>query len=137
MSDFKIAESEVIRHIQLWADAIIGKEIDSLMNLYSEKAVLCPTLSPIIRDNHEKIKPYFVGGGEFNDSPGFMNMNFVEVEFPVQYVIVEQDIGVGNGIYIFQTESGEKISARYTFVFKKVDENSCQIITHHSSASPI
>ena len=40
----------------LWAKAVISAQPDSVIKLYSEKALLSPTFSPVIRKGHQEIK---------------------------------------------------------------------------------
>ena len=117
---------------QLWADAIVSKDIESLMKLYAENSILKPTLSPMIRKAHRDIREYFVGGQKFNDY-GFMNNGFRKVEFIESVPLIMENIAIDIGQYRFIKKDGYNIAAHYTFCYLKRQSGTLLIFAQHSS----
>ena len=93
---------------------------------YAKNAVLLPTVSDVPRTDHEGIKDYFD--------------NFLQLK--PQGVILESFVTIGDdwckdvGIYEFTMgTTGDKVKARYSFVYVKED-GQWKISHHHSSAMP-
>ena len=116
--------------IEEWMETICSNNVENIVSLYQEEAVLLGTLDGKLRRGHDEIKEYF----DF----------FVKLQ-PCGKItsIVEEDfghrrMGVANGTYDFDlTENGEKIvaPARFTFVLERTGTK-WKIHTHHSSKLP-
>jgi hypothetical protein len=118
----------------VWAQAVLDSDIKSLISLYSEKALLKPTLSQKIRQGHQEITPYFTGPSE-SGGLGFLHQGIVKIDFTTSYQIQIENCYVEMGHYTFTKEEGDEIKADYTFVLT-LDENAQTLIqSHHSSLS--
>ena len=116
--------------IEEWMETICSNNVENIVSLYQEEAVLLGTLDGKLRRGYGEIKEYF----DF----------FVKLQ-PCGTItsIVEDDfghrrMGVANGTYDFDlTENGEKIvaPARFTFVLERTGTK-WKIHTHHSSKLP-
>jgi len=116
--------------IEEWMETICSNNVENIVSLYKEEAVLLGTLDSKLRQGHSEIKEYF----DF----------FVKLE-PCGKItsIVEEDfgyrrMGVANGTYDFDlTENGEKTvaPARFTFVLERTGTK-WKIHSHHSSKQP-
>jgi len=116
--------------IEEWMETICSNNVENIVSLYQEEAVLLGTLDGKLRRGHGEIKEYF----DF----------FVKLQ-PCGKItsIVEEDfghrrMGVANGTYDFDlTESGEKLvaPARFTFVLERTGTK-WVIHSHHSSKIP-
>lgn len=126
----KISEGRSVKHA--WAEAVVEGDVEAVMALYSATAVLNPTLSPYIRQGKAQIRPYFEGGGEYDDA-GFLKQGIVKVDFIENRWQDLGEAGVLIGKYKFTRSSGEPVSADYTFVFRKDERGVVRIVVHHSS----
>ena len=114
--------------IEEWMETICSNDVESIVSLYKEDAVLLGTLDKKVRKGRDQIKGYF----DF----------FVKLK-PCGKItkVVEEDyrrIAVTNGTYNFDLiEDGEKVvaPARFTFVLERVGIN-WKIQSHHSSKQP-
>jgi uncharacterized protein (TIGR02246 family) len=123
-----ISKSEVQQLFRTWNEALKTKNSAEVVKLYATDAVLLPTLSPVVRNNHEKISDYF----DF-----FLGMSPSAI-IREEHIRIFGDIAVNSGIYVFSvTRDTEivEIPVRFTFVYKKSD-NRWLITEHHSSALP-
>lgn len=125
LNDLKIAHED-------WACAIVSGRSDNVMRLYSDYAILKPTLSSIIRRNPQDIRAYFDGSEKFGDI-GFINNNWKEVRFIKSgNTIIRNDIAIDVGKYIFVAQDGIELIADYTFTYEKT-VSGLKILSHHSS----
>ena len=116
--------------IEEWMETICSNNVEAIVSLYKEEAVLLGTLDGKLRKGHSEIKEYFVF--------------FVKLQ-PCGKItsITEEDFGhrriaVANGTYDFElTENGEKVvaPARFTFVLERAGTK-WKIHSHHSSKLP-
>lgn len=114
-----------------WMDGINAADVEKLINLYDEKAVLFPTFSNRILDTKEKIKEYFekVGAKE--------KLSIKLHDKTVTTQELEDQIFCLSGIYTWCFSiDGEPYSfeARFTYVFDLSKDN--PIVHHHSSQIP-
>ena len=114
--------------IEEWMEAVCSNDVNAIISLYKEDAVLLGTLDKKVRKGRDQIKGYF----DF----------FVKLKPCGQVTeIVEEDFGriaVANGTYDFDlTENGEKTvaPARFTFVLER-GGTKWMIQSHHSSKEP-
>lgn len=120
-----IEKEEVQTLFHLWNDALATGDSSLVADRYASNGVLLPTVSDIPRNSNELIKDYF---------DAFL------LKKP-QGTILESFVTIGTnwcqdvGIYEFMLGSGDKVKARYSFVY--VWENGqWKIAHHHSSQMP-
>lgn len=121
-------KDEVTKLFKKWDGALQTGNPETVTELYSEDAVLLPTVSNKVRANHAAIADYFHHFLELKPK-GTLN----EV-----HLACYGDIVINEGIYTFDVvKDGKpaKIQARYTFVYHK-DDGEWKIISHHSSLMP-
>lgn len=92
---------------------------------YAPNGVLLPTVSNTPRTNHDEIKSYFVDFLK-KEPQGVIDKRIVKIGCNVA-----QDVGT----YTFTFKDGQKVSARYTYVYEFKDGD-WKIAHHHSSAMP-
>ncbi len=108
-----------------WLDTINSHNIDALMKLYAEDAMMIPALSTRVRRNIDQIKDLFRDLFEKDD----LNLTLYQVS--TQKI---NGLKVDNGQYRMKwTSQGfeESIYLRFSFVIKDG-----KIISHHSSIEP-
>ena len=113
-----------------WAKAIVSRDLDTILGLYAQNAVLKPTLSNEIRSGISKIRPYFKGS-ESTGETGFLNNGIHSIEWKDSEIRQINGLLMETGQYVFSTDT-EIIEADYTFVIQK-ESDTAKIITHHSS----
>ena len=94
--------------------------------MYDKNAILLPTLSGQVRHTHDEIKEYFF---HFLSKKPVGSIN----EFNIR---IFDNLAINSGIYTFNFKDGSSAQARFTYVYKKVDENNWIIVDHHSSLLP-
>lgn len=121
-----INESQVRGLFELWNDALATGDSKIVADRYSKNPVLLPTVSDTPRTNYETIKSYFD----------------VFLTKQPQGTILESNIFIGTnvaqdaGIYEFVFgESGQKVKARYSFIYV-LEDGQWKIQHHHSSVMP-
>ena len=105
-----------------WASSIRANNSKEMVNFYSQNAVLVGTYSQPLEVGLQQIKEYF----EMFLDRGSISckiLDNVNQEF--------NDTIISSGVYKF-TVDGEQVVARYSYVFKKIN-NRMRIINHHSS----
>ena len=123
-------KAEVAAAASAWGQAIGGGDVEKVLALYADDAVLWGTLSPTVRSNREALQDYFVNA--FKVLPG------LKVAFGDQLVRVYGNAAINTGYYTFSyVRDGEakSLQARYSFTYIKNDER-WLIVDHHSSAMP-
>jgi hypothetical protein len=116
--------------IEEWMEAICSNNVENIVSLYKEEAVLLGTLDGKLRRGHSEIKEYFDFFVKLQ--PCGKITSFEEEDFG------HRRMGVANGTYDFDlTENGEKIvaPARFTFVLERLGTK-WKIHSHHSSKLP-
>ena len=109
-----------------WNKALHTGNPDEVVKLYDKNAILLPTLSPQVRHSHEEIKDYFV---HFLAKKPIGKINESNIR-------IFGNLAINSGIYTFNFKDGSSAQARFTYVYKKVDENNWIIVEHHSSLLP-
>ena len=109
-----------------WNKALQTGSPDEVVKLYDKKAILLPTLSGQVRHTHEEIKDYFV---HFLSKKPIGKINESNIR-------IFGNLAINSGIYTFNFKDGSSAEARFTYVYKKVDENNWIIVEHHSSLLP-
>lgn len=119
-----------------WISKINSGDIDKVVNLYTEDAVLVPTVSPINAIGKEDIRGYMQDFLSMNPQGTLLDKQFTYKAIGGSLVIVE-------GFYNFyiageQEGDAETVKARFTFVFKKtLIDPKWSILSQHSSESPV
>ena len=109
-----------------WNKALQTGNPDEVVKLYDKKAILLPTLSGQVRHTHDEIKDYFV---HFLSKKPIGKINESNIR-------IFGNLAINSGIYTFNFKDGSSAEARFTYVYKKVDENNWIIVEHHSSLLP-
>jgi uncharacterized protein (TIGR02246 family) len=121
-------KKEITNLFNKWNDSLQTGNPETVTELYSEDAVLLPTVSNKVRADHAAIADYFQHFLELKPK-GTLN----EV-----HLACYGEIAINEGLYTFDTiQDGKpvKVYARYTFVYHK-DDGEWKIVSHHSSAMP-
>ena len=115
--------------ITSWEKYLNNADINNLINLYAEDAVLWGTFSNVIRDNLDLIREYFQELFKKRD---------LKVSFNASFNRVYEDTHLYSGTYKFSYIDEELIiiNARYTFVVCKDRNSKYKIVEHHSSVIP-
>jgi len=116
--------------LNMWSVFFKNKNLNAIMRLYSNNAVLLATFNKDILQGRGNIMPYFVN--LFKKE----NLNVVFDDKPIISPI--DDAYVISGNYTFSyTENGKRVEvkARYSYVIEERGQNS-RIINHHSSVRP-
>jgi hypothetical protein len=114
-----------------WIQAVNNRDIESLLALYNEQAVLMPTFSNRLLNNPNKIREYF----EKLTSREELSVALHEKTLNVQ--AIKNDIYVLCGIYYWRFAlDGElfRFEARFSYIIDITQ--SSPIIHHHSSQIP-
>ncbi len=119
-------EQDIVQLFSNWNAALQTGDPDQVTALYADDAVLLPTVSNQVRHNHAEIRDYFV--------------NFLAKQ--PQGVIDESntrdladDLASNAGVYTFSFGDGSKVTARFSYLYRRVD-GAWKILEHHSSAMP-
>ena len=108
-----------------WNNSLKTHDSEKVAANYADDAVLLPTVSNQPRTNHEEIKDYFNNFLKKEPS-GVINKRIIKIGCNIA-----QDVGT----YTFTFKGGQKVSARYTYVYEYKD-GIWLIAHHHSSAMP-
>jgi len=108
-----------------WNNALKTGDPKKVASLYATDAILLPTVSNVVRHNHNEIEDYFV--------------NFLakgpQGKIDESNVRIFDDIAINSGVYTFTFKDGAKVQARFTYVYRIIGQR-WLIIEHHSSAMP-
>jgi len=114
-----------------WMRAVNKRDIETLLSLYDQKAILIPTFSNKLLTTPEDIREYFVKLGNRDE----LSVSMHEKTLTIQ--LIKNDIYVLSGIYLWRlTIDGDSFSfeARFSYTFDI--SRSSPIINHHSSQIP-
>lgn len=116
--------------LNMWSVFFKNKNLNAIMLLYSNNAVLLATFNKDILQGRGNIMPYFVN--LFKKE----NLNVVFDDKPIITLIDDAYVISGNYTFSF-TENGKRVEekARYSYVIEDRGQNS-RIINHHSSVRP-
>ena len=120
-----MTESEVKGLFTLWNNALQSGDPKQVTALYAADAVLLPTISNRIRSNPDAIEAYFVDF--LARSP--------RGRIDQSHIRIFETLAVHSGIYTFSFADGSHVQARFTYIYRSID-NDWKIIEHHSSAMP-
>ncbi len=105
-----------------WASSIRANNSSEMVNFYTQNAVLVGTYSQPLEVGLEQIREYFEMFLD-RDSISCKILDNVNQEFA--------DVIISSGVYEFKVD-GQKVVARYSYVFKMIN-NRFRIVNHHSS----
>lgn len=108
-----------------WNNSLATLDPTKVTANYAPNGVLLPTVSNTPRTNHDEIKAYFVDFLK-KEPQGVVDQRIVKIGCNVA-----QDVGT----YTFTFKGGQKVSARYTYVYEFKDGD-WRIAHHHSSVMP-
>ena len=121
-----LSNREVQELFFLWNNALATLDPDAVARRYARSSVLLPTVSDVPRTDYNSIRAYFV--------------DFLKKR--PQGMVLQSHVTQGRGwcmdagIYEFVMGStGEKVAARYTFLYT-YEDGEWKISHHHSSAMP-
>ena len=105
-----------------WASSIRANNSSEMVNFYSPNAVLVGTYSQPLEVGIEQIREYF---------DMFLDRKSISCEILDNINQELECCMISSGVYEFRVD-GEKVVARYSYVFKKIN-NRMRIVNHHSS----
>ncbi|HEY2862013.1 MAG TPA: SgcJ/EcaC family oxidoreductase [Casimicrobiaceae bacterium] len=124
------AKAEIAAATQAWIDGMTRHDIEGVVALYDEDAVLWGTRSPTLRDNPATVREYFT---ILRTVPPSYKAVLGE-----QRIRIYGDMAINTGTYTFsEIRDGKEIvrPARYSFVYRNRNGR-WLIVDHHSSAVP-
>ena len=123
--------NKALEILQEWMKGINTADVEKLLSLYNDEAVLIPTFSNRLLDTKEKIKDYFEKVGSKEQLSIALHDN----------TVITQEIGKDlfsvSGIYNWRFDiDGElfNFEARFSYIFDLTKEK--PILHHHSSQIP-
>ena len=116
--------------LKTWIDLVSIQDMEGVVNLYADDALLLGTFSDEIRIGENKIREYF----EY-----FLSQKPKALIVESNKQVINDNSFIINGFYDFEVDStnGDRktIHARFTFVFEKQND-AFKILSHHSSVMP-
>ncbi|MFK8043797.1 SgcJ/EcaC family oxidoreductase [Congregibacter sp.] len=119
-------KENVLKFFQSWNDALATGNPDAVTALYADDAILLPTVSNQVRHNHEEIRDYFVN---------FLAKKPAGVIDEANVRFLADGLAINSGVYTFTFGDGAQVTARFTYLYRKID-GAWKIVEHHSSAMP-
>ncbi|GFH54209.1 hypothetical protein CTEN210_10685 [Chaetoceros tenuissimus] len=124
--DSDVTEERVRSLFNLWNAALATEDSRIVASLYAKEPVLLPTVSDLPRTDFDLVKDYF---------DAFLQKK-PQGKIIESHVNIGEDFASDTGIYEFTMgATGDKVKARYTFLYTKENEV-WKIQHHHSSAMP-
>lgn len=120
-----VDSKEILGLFDRWNDALQTGDPNQVAREYAPDAILLPTVSNRVRHTSDEIKDYFV------------HFLAKKPKGKIDEANIRQfgDVAINSGLYTFSFAGAEDVSARYTFVYRKV-EGEWKIAEHHSSVLP-
>ena len=116
---------EILALFQQWNNAIQTGEPKKAAALYAKNAVLLPTISNTVCQNHQDIETYFA---IFMARKPIGKIDMADVR-------IFDQLATNTGVYTFSFKDGTCVKARFTFIYQLID-NRWLISHHHSSQMP-
>ena len=113
-----------------WLEAVRSRSVGRVLNLYTDEAVLVPTLGPTVLQGKAQLAPYFHRFLAKQNLRGRLDCVVTQRLGPKDQIL--------SGLYTFAwTERGKPhhLRARFTYVIVETPKG-WRILTHHSSAVP-
>lgn len=121
-----VTENDVAALFDRWNQSLLTGDPHIVVANYAQDSILLPTVSNKPRLTPEEREDYFVYFLEKGPS-GTIDLRLIELGC---------NFAVDSGLYTFTfAETGESVSGRYTFVYRR-DGSEWLIASHHSSAMP-
>ena len=111
--------------IDKWNLALQTRDPIKVLELYADNAILIPTVSNIVRHNHEEIQDYFTHF--LQKGPKF--------EIHETNIRIFGNLAINSGTYTVTFNNDSFAKARFTFVYQNINHR-WLIIEHHSSVMP-
>ena len=111
--------------IDKWNLALQTRDPMKVVELYADDAILIPTVSNIVRHNHEEIKDYFT---KFLQKGPKFEIDEINIR-------MIDKLAVNSGTYTVTFDDDTLAKARFTFVYQNINQG-WLIIEHHSSIMP-
>jgi|TARA_R110000782_G_scaffold214585_1_gene302383 hypothetical protein len=105
-----------------WATSIRANNSNEMVNFYSQNAVLVGTYSQPLEVGIKQIRAYF---------EMFLDRKSISCKILDNINQEFEDLIISSGVYEFKVD-GQKVVARYSYVFKMIN-NRLRIVNHHSS----
>lgn len=129
--DSRPTEQQIAALFDEWNAALAEGDADAVADLYAADGVLLPTLSPVVRANRAQITEYFAKDFLPKKPQGTITESHIR--------ILDDESAAHSGNYRFtiteKNGSKSSVSARFTYVYEKIDGR-WLIVEHHSSAAP-
>ena len=109
-----------------WLTYVSNQDLESVVGLYANDALLLGTFSNQIRTGQSQIREYFV---DFLSKKPKANL----IESITHHL--GDKVLIFNGFYNFEIQNADLVNARFTFVFKQYNDK-IMIVSHHSSLIP-
>lgn len=127
----QITKEDVQQIQQNWMNYVTAGDLQSLLSLYREDAILKPTLSAKIRTNIPEIQDYFSRTNDKGEREGFLHLEIQEVKITENHIRLHNNIAISVGKYEFFPKNQDVLQAGFTWTFEKSEQ--IKIISHHSS----
>lgn len=123
-------QQEIVKVYGNWQNALASRKSQKIVQLYSNDAILLPTLSNKVINNQKERTDYFNALTKRKD---------LKVTPKQQYIKVYGNIATNTGLYDFSFKDEKNntvvVPARYSFVYEKTKDGWI-IVNHHSSKLP-
>lgn len=117
--------------LEQWMQAVNNGDVESLLSLYDEKAVLIPTFSNRLLNTPDKLREYFKKLGSRKE----LSIALHEKTLIIQDL--QNDISLLSGIYNWRFDVDDEVlnfEARFSYILDLSKPN--PILHHHSSQIP-
>ena len=117
--------------VERWMELVHKRELEKILTLYDQKAILIPTFSDSIQNTPEKIREYF------KKLLGRNNLKLTLHPKTIRTQQLNETLFVVSGIYQWKFNVENELityEARFTYVIDVT--NTSPIIHHHSSQIP-
>ena len=122
----KMTDSEILQLLEDWTSALGSGDLEGISALYSEDAVLVPTVSNQIRGDPPAIREYFAG---------FLAKQPTATINEVLTRTLTSDLASAVGAYTITLGDGSALRARFSYLFRRRN-GGWRILEHHSSLMP-
>jgi uncharacterized protein (TIGR02246 family) len=120
-----MSDKDILALFEKWNKALQVGDPAKIADLYESNAILLPTVSNQVRHTQAEREDYFVHFAAKGPNGKIDEAN----------VRTYGDIAINSGIYTFTFKDGNRVQARYTFVYRW-NGQTWKIIEHHSSQMP-